>query len=134
MRPRPFRDQRGQALSSFVAVVVAALLLVAGLVVDGGAKVSAARTAQAAASAAARAGVDAGATSRAAGARVDVGAVTAAARGVLAERGAAGTVAVVGGRVTVEARVSTPTVFLGLIGISRLDAAGSASSELRASR
>ena len=32
------RDQRGMSLSVFVAVVVLALLLVAGLVVDGGAQ------------------------------------------------------------------------------------------------
>ena len=40
------RGQRGVSLSSFFAVVVLALLLVAGLVVDGGAQAVAARRAE----------------------------------------------------------------------------------------
>ena len=39
------RDQRGQALSVFVAVAVVALLLVCGLVVDGGRQAASARRA-----------------------------------------------------------------------------------------
>ncbi|MDN5570655.1 MAG: hypothetical protein L0G22_05255 [Propionibacteriaceae bacterium] len=125
------RDEKGQALSSFVAVVVMALILVAGLVVDGGAKANAIRTAESAAAQAARAAIDTGATSRAGGEALDVGAVRGAAQRVLADRGVAGTVSIEAGRVRVETHSSAPTVFLSLIGISSLEASGRAEADLR---
>ena len=127
----PNRDQRGASLSAYVAVVVFALLAVAGLVVDGGAKISALRSAESAAAQAARAGADAGATSRASGSALDLAAVEAAASGVLADRGVDGGVRVEAGRVTVTTHTSTPTVFLGLLGIGELTATGEASADLR---
>jgi len=54
----PFRDERG-ALSTFVAVIALALLMAAGLAVDGGRKVAALREASHLADNAARAGAQA---------------------------------------------------------------------------
>lgn len=127
----PDRGERGHALSSFVAVVVMALVLVAGLVVDGGAKANAIRAAEGAAAHAARAAVDAGAVSRAGGAPLDAAAVRRAAQEVLGERGVTGSVSIRAGRVRVETHSSAPTVFLGLIGISSLEASGAAEADLR---
>ena len=155
-RPRR-RDQRGQALSAFVAVVLSALFGVAGLVVDGGAKAggraeaeaggsplsgaagpadeggakSAARAeAEAVASHAARAAVDASAFARATGSTLDVGATTAAGQQVLADRGITGQVTITDGVVRVTTTTSARTVFLSLVGISELSASGEATAVL----
>lgn len=132
MSPR-VRDQRGASLSVLVLLVVTALLLVAGLVVDGGAQSAAARRAEQAASEAARAAVDAGATARAAGQAASHATMTAAGHEVLDARDVEGTVSLVAGRVRVETRTSTETIFLSLIGINGLRATGEAEAELRAS-
>lgn len=126
------RDERGQSLSSFVSVTVVALLLVAGLVVDGGAQANAARRAELAASAAARAAAAQTATNRLAGVAPDVGAATAAARRALAEHpGVTGEISVTArGVVRVRTKAGVETVFLSLIGIPRLSAAGGAEAEL----
>lgn len=129
--PHPRRDQRGQSLSLLVLVVTTALLLVAGLVVDGGAQSTAARRAEQAASEAARAALDAGSTARAAGQTPNPAVMTAAARGVLSDRGIDGTVTLQGGRVQVQTSTSTQTIFLGLVGITSLRATGSAEADLR---
>lgn len=128
----PPRDERGQALSAFVSVVVVALLLMAGLVVDGGAKAAAARSANYAAAEAARAAVDAGTTARLSG-RPSAEIVRLAGERALADRGVAGSVHVAAGRVSVTTEVSTRTVFLTLIGIGELTASGRAEAELHRS-
>lgn len=128
-QPSP-RDERGQALSSLLAVVVMALFLVTGLVVDGGAKVAAARVAESAAAHAARAGVDAGAVSRASGAALDLAAVRSGAQAVLADRGVQGSVAIEAGVVRVSTRTSARTVFLSILGINELAATGEATASL----
>jgi len=125
-------NERGQSLSVFVTVVVVALLLVAGLVVDGGAQVDASRRAEGAAALAARAAADSTATARLAGKGVDRLAAVAAAREVLeAHPGIEGDVVVQGDQVQVSTRTTTPTVLLNLIGIRELRATGSATAELR---
>lgn len=126
------RDERGHSLSSFVAVTVVALLLVAGLVVDGGAQVHAARRAELAASAAARAAAAQTATNRLAGVALDAGAATAAAQRALAGHpGVTGEVTFTGqGVVRVRTRTSVETVFLSLIGVHSLSASGSAEARL----
>lgn len=127
----PRRDERGNALSALVGVVVMALLLVAGLVVDGGAKASALREAQVVASEAARAATDAGAVQRAAGQGVDIAAVRAAGQRRLADAGLPGSVEVAAGEVRVSVRSSRPTVFLSLLGVRELTATGEATASLR---
>lgn len=129
---RPGRDQRGQALSSFVAVVLVALFGVAGLVIDGGAQSAARAEAESVAAHAARAAVDASARSRAAGRGADAGAAEAAARQVLTDRAMPGEVVVEAARVSVTTRTTTRTVFLSLIGITALPASGDATAVLEA--
>jgi hypothetical protein len=123
-------EQRGMSVSVFVSVVVVALLLVAGLVIDGGRKSAAQRIVQVAAADAARAGQDACAASRLAGA-ASAGTCLAAARARLEGVGVAGTVSLsdpVTIRVETSARV--PTVFLSLMGITELAASGAAEARL----
>ncbi len=134
--PRPRRrgnahDQRGQALSAFVAVVLSALFGVAGLVVDGGAKSAAKAEAESVAAHAARAAVDASARARATGTPLDVGAVIRAGSDVIADRGITGQVTITDGVVRVTTTTSTRTVFLSLIGITSLTASGEATASLQ---
>lgn len=125
---------RGQALTAFVAVVVSALLLVTGLVVDGGRQATATRSASAAAAAAARAATDAGARDRLSGGTGTLVAANAA-RSHLDAAGLDGTVTtLVDGRVRVQTTRRVQTVFLSLIGIRDLPARGDATSELAAVR
>lgn len=126
------RDQRGQALSVFVAVAVFALLLICGLVVDGGAQAEATRRAETAAALAARAAVDATATGRLAGRDPDPGQAIAAAHGVLAGYpGITGQARLVAGSVEVSTQAQVSTIFLSLIGINSLSARGSATATLQ---
>jgi Flp pilus assembly protein TadG len=123
------------SLSVLVAVSVLALLLVAGLVVDGGAQAVAARRAELVAAAAARAAADDTATARLAGQRAEAGSAIAAAQQVLTDsRDVTGDVRLVGGRVVVSTTSGVDTVFLSLIGITRLVGHGSAEAELVANR
>lgn len=124
------RDERGVSLSTFVVAVVPALLLVAGLVVDGGAQAVAARRAELVASAAARAAADETAAARLAGADPGAAGAIAAAQRVLAASGMAGEVRLAAGRVLVTTTTHTGTVFLSLVGITRLEARGSAEADL----
>lgn len=127
------RDQRGQALSVFVAVAVLALLLVCGLVVDGGAQARAARQAETAAALAARAAADATATARLAGFEPELtDAIRAAEQALDGYPELTGEVRLVAGTVEVRTRASVRTVFLSLIGIESLAASGSATAELQA--
>lgn len=128
------KDQRGMSLSVFFAALVPALLLVAGLVVDGGAQAAAAGRAELGASAAARAAVDESAAARVAGAKPDSGAALAAGQRMLTAQGLAGSVRLEGDRVVVNTHTQVPTVFLSLIGVSALPASGSAEADLFADR
>ncbi|MFT4216438.1 MAG: hypothetical protein QM619_04525 [Micropruina sp.] len=126
------RGERGQALSSFVAVVVIALLLVAGLVVDGGRKTAADRRAELTAAAAARSAADATAAHRQLGRRPDANAAIAAARTVIAgQPGMEGNVSIAeDGRVRVTTTTKVDTVLLSLIGITSLRGNGQADAQL----
>ncbi len=124
-------EERGQSLSVLVAVSVVGLLLMCGLVVDGGAQAEAARRAQSAAALAARAALDTTATARLAGAEPDVGQAVAVARQVLSAHGVEGEITLRAGEVEVTTRTRVETVFLSLIGINTLGASGSATAEFR---
>jgi hypothetical protein len=125
---------RGSA-TAFLAVAVMALLLMAGLVVDGGGKVRAAQRAD-------RIAAEAG---RAAGQQIDLplavsgerprvapAAAVEAARAYLRQADVTGEVAVSADRreITIEVTTVTSTVFLGLVGVDELTAHGSATVEL----
>lgn len=125
------RDQRGQALTTFVAVAVAGLLAVCGLVVDGGARARTARLAELAAAQAARAPADESASQRVAGVAVDVTSTRGAAAAVLAAYpGMTGEVVVRERAVEVVTNAEVRTVFLCLIGIDSFTVSGSATAEL----
>ncbi|MGC4152477.1 MAG: hypothetical protein QM628_05295 [Propionicimonas sp.] len=126
------REERGQALSVFVAVSVLGLLLICGLVVDGSAQAQATRRAQNAAALAARAALDTTATARLAGAEPEVGRAVAVARQVLAAHGVQGEITLRAGQVEVTTTTQVETIFLSLIGITTLRAGGSATAELQA--
>lgn len=115
------------------AVLVMAIFLVAGLVVDGGARARAHRRAEVVAALAVRQGSDASAADRLVG-RDGSAAALRAARDALAAEGVEGEVSLAGGVLSVTTRTSSPTTFLSLLGVGRLEATGSASGELRRAR
>ncbi|HEY9290526.1 MAG TPA: pilus assembly protein TadE [Microlunatus sp.] len=132
-------DQRGQALSVFVLVATAAIILVAGLVVDGGQKAMAVSRAESVAAGAARAAANAGAGGTLAAGRsgeVASSAARTAAQDYLA--GAAlgagptvhGSVDIRGPLVTVTTSATVQTIFLSVIGIDTLTGSGQATARV----
>lgn len=123
-------DEHGQSISVFVVVVLVALFLTVGLVIDGGQKITATARAETAAAGAARAAGNAAATGAVVG-RPDVGAARAAAGSYLASSpGVTGSVAVADGVVVVTTRSSVPTIFLSVIGIGSLSGTGRAEATI----
>lgn len=127
------RDERGQSVSVFVLVVSGALIMTAGLVIDGGQQVTASGRAESSASGAARAAADAAATPELAGSSGVAAAVTAARAYLAGEPGVSGSVSVAAGVVHVQTHASAPTLFLSVIGIDQVSAVGSADANLVAS-
>ena len=126
------RDDGGSITLTLV-VMVTALLVAVGLVVDGGAKLRAVQQATAAAGEAARAAaqqVNVAQVQAAGSARLDAAAARRAAQDTLAEAGVEGSVTVTSGSVSVNATVTRPTVFLSLVGIGSLSGTGAASADL----
>jgi hypothetical protein len=120
------RGERG-TVTAFVVVFTLALLLLAGLVVDGGLTLAARTKAINEAQAAARAGAQAIdlATYRATGDLVlNPGQARQAALAYLAETGHDGTVEIVGNAVDVQVRITQPMQILGLGGIGQLTVSG----------
>jgi hypothetical protein len=134
-RHRSDADGDRGSVTLFFAVAVVGLLVLLGLVVDGAAKVRAVQRADALAAEAARAGGQAIAlppTIAGQRPRADPAASVAAARAYLAANGVDGSAAVASGgrRLDVTVTTSTPTVFLGLIGVTAMTAHGHASANL----
>ncbi len=125
--------ERG-SLTLMLAVLSVALIALAGVVIDGGAKLSEAEDASAVAEEAARAGagmVDPSQAYASGEFAVDRAEAIAAARAYLAAAGYRGTVRTVGGdsiEVTVE--ITRPTRVLSLIGIDSMTATESATASL----
>lgn len=124
--------ERGE-VSELVIVLVVSLFLVAGLVVDGGAKLTAVSDASSTAQEAARAGaqpLDA-LPSNGGTAHIDSRQAASAAQNYLSAAGAHGTARVIDSA-TIEVTVTStkPTVFLGLIGINSLTATRTARADL----
>ena len=131
MRP----NQRGLSMAPFMAAVVLSILLLIGLVVDGGAQATAAQRAERLAAAAARAAADQTAAARLAGQPPDYAAAVATARQVIAEQpDVTAEITFVGGRVRVATSTGADTIVLSVIGITRLPAHGFAEAELVADR
>ena len=121
------------SVSLLLVVMVVALFLCVGLVVDGGSKLRAVQEATAAAGEAARSAtqqVDAGRLQLAGQAQVNPVAARHAARETLAAAGVTGAVTVADGQVHVDASVTRPTVFLGLVGLTQVTGHGSATADL----
>lgn len=124
------RSARGQSLTVFAVVIMAALIMTTGLVIDGGQKAAAISRAEAVAAVAARVGSEAGAAGSVAG-QADSGTALAAARSYLdSSQGVAGSATILDGRVSVHTEVHIDTIFLSVIGIDELTGTGDASSEL----
>lgn len=118
------------SLSVLVLLWIGAIIILAGLVVDGGQKVTASRRAESAAGGAARAAADAGGAYRLAG-RNDPGAGVSAARTYLAGvDGVTGGVTINAGVVRVETAASNPTIFLSVLGIAEVRATAAAEADL----
>jgi Flp pilus assembly protein TadG len=127
------RVEDGGSISLALVVMVSALLVSVGLVVDGGAKLRAVQQATAVAGEAARAAsqqINVAGVQTAGTARLDTAAARTAARQTLAEAGVEGRVTVAGGQVSVTATVSRPTIFLSLLGVSSVTGSGSATADL----
>ncbi|MGB8022640.1 MAG: pilus assembly protein TadG-related protein [Candidatus Nanopelagicales bacterium] len=119
------------SVTLFVVVAVVGLLALVGLVVDGGAKVRAVQRADRVAAEAARAAgqaVDVMSVLEGAEVRVDHGAAVSAASEYLRAAGMPGHASVTedGTAIAVTATASTPTVFLGLVGIHQFSVEGHA--------
>jgi Flp pilus assembly protein TadG len=114
------RRRDGGQVTAFVVVLVGALLMCAGLVVDGGRMLSSSRDARDAAAGAARAGaqaLDIGSFRDNDTTRLDPAAATARAHAFLAQAGYSGTVAVDADRVTVTVTTRVDMVILGAVGV-----------------
>ena len=137
MRAAPVRlreglgDPESGMVTAFVVVFTLALLVMAGLVLDGGlalaAKVQAIDDAQAAARAGAQA-IDIPLYRATGQITLDPEAATADAEAYLADAGHTGTVAVNGEQVTVTVTISQPTQLLSLAGVGHITVTGSGSA------
>jgi Flp pilus assembly protein TadG len=110
------------SISLYFAIVTLAALVMAGLVIDGGAALATRERAADLATEAARAGATALTPSSLrespANLRADPAAAQSAADSVLAAGGATGTVTVAGGTVTVTARLPRHTTILSAVGLT----------------
>lgn len=141
-RRRPRRAERSPAaccgcaadegsITPFVVVLTAALLAMAGLVIDGGYALAARQDANASAERAARAGADALSSQSVLGAgplRIDPAAARTAADRQLAAAGRTGQVSVAGDTVTVTVTLTRPTAILSAVGIDTLTATATATA------
>ena len=127
------RDDRG-SITLFAVVLALGLLAMTGLVVDGGAKLTAQRRANNLAEQAARAGaevVDVAALRAGSGAKINPRAASEAARAYLAAAGQpTGQVVVRGDSIEVTVTRQQPTAILGLVGIHQLAVTGHGSAQL----
>ena len=121
------------SLTAYLLIMTVALVLLAGLVLDGGAALTAHGTAADTAQQAARAGADAldGTSLRAgtpAGLTANPAAARAAAAGVLDAAGVTGDITVNGATVTVTARASKSTAILTIVGIGQVGGTATATA------
>jgi len=120
---RRFACRDDGALTAFVLLLVVGLFALLGLVVDGGAVITAHQAAEVESEQAARAG--AGALDvdalRAGVVQLDPQAAVRAAQMFTVASGHPGTASVSGAEVTVRVRYSVPTSILGIVGIHQLE-------------
>lgn len=124
-------DPEAGSVTVFLAITMVGLLILVGLVADGGAKLRATQRADAVAAEAARAAgqsIDIPYAVATARTRVDRQGAANAANAYLATAGETGTVTIApdGTTLTITVTTTAPTVFLGLIGINTLSVTGHA--------
>ena len=130
-RPREReRDERGQSISLFVLVIMGALIMTAGLVIDGGQKVAATSRAESAAAGASRAAGNAAATQQLGGADPASAAMLAAKRYLAGQPNVKGTVSISNGIIVVTTTADEPTILLSIIGIASVRGEGSARANI----
>ena len=112
--------------SVFVLVIMSALIITTGLVIDGGQKVTATSRAESAAAGAGRAAGNAAATQQLGGADGVSAAVLAAKTYLAGQPGVDGSVSISNGIVIVTTSANEPTILLSVIGIDSVSAKGSA--------
>jgi hypothetical protein len=130
-RRRLRTDERGR-VTAFVVVFVTAVLLFAGLVLDGGLALAAKVRAMGEAQEAARAGaqeIDLVAYRADGTVRLLPQQASAAAQRYLAAAGHTGAVSIAGTTISVSVTVSQPTQLLGLIGIGSITVTGSGQAQ-----
>lgn len=135
LRQRLRTDPERGSVTVFFAIGVFGLLLLIGLVADGGAKLRATQRAASTAAEAARAGgqaLDTAAAAAGSTGHVDPTAAIRAAQDYLSAAGAIGTVTVSANRtrLTVTVTSSTPTALLSLIGIRTMSVTAHAQAVL----
>jgi hypothetical protein len=123
-------DERGQSISLFVLVIMGALIMTAGLVIDGGQKVAATSRAESAAAGASRAAGNAAATQQLGGADPASAAVLAAKGYLAGQPGVEGTVSISNGIIVVTTTANEPTILLSIIGIASVSGEGSARANI----
>lgn len=123
-------DERGQSISLFVLVIMGALIMTAGLVIDGGQKVAATSRAESAAAGASRAAGNAAATQQLGGADPASAAVLAAKGYLAGQPGVEGTVSISNGIIVVTTTANEPTILLSIIGIASVSGQGSARANI----
>jgi hypothetical protein len=123
-------DERGQSISLFVLVIMGALIMTTGLVIDGGQKITATSRAESAAAGASRAAGNAAATQQLGGADPASAAVLAAKTYLAGQPGVEGTVSISNGVITITTGADVPTIFLSIIGISSVSGKGLARANI----
>ncbi len=127
------RDDRG-SIAPFFIVAAFSLMLVVGLVVDGGGKIRALQRADAVAAEAARAGGQAVAAApalRGESAKVQTSTAHSAAQAYLAAAGVPGSVTITGGtQLQVDTTTTYQPVFLGAIGVGPISTKGHGEARL----
>lgn len=129
---RKLRDDERGSITPFFVVLVPALVLIVGLVVDGAGKIQANENAQAIASGASRAAANAVAAQVVSngGISLDNNRARTAATDYIEASGMTGTVNVAGNRITVSVETSYSTKFVSIIGIATLPAEATATAEI----
>ncbi|WP_409497261.1 TadE/TadG family type IV pilus assembly protein [Amycolatopsis sp. cmx-11-12] len=129
---RRLREDQSGRVTAFVVIIVTAVLLFAGLVLDGGLALAAKVRALGEAQEAARVGaqeIDLAAYRAKGTLRLEPQQATAAARNYLAAAGHTGTVSVAGNTVNVTVTVSQSTQLLPLIGIGSITVTASGQAQ-----
>lgn len=123
-------DERGLSVTLFGVMMISVLVMTAGLVIDGGQKVTATSRAGSAAAGASRAAGNAAATQQLAG-RDAAGVAVLAARAYLAgQPGVRGSVSVADGIVSISTTATEPTIFMAAVGLTSVTGHGDAKANV----